>query len=81
MSLIDEGGAAFPRAGGNWHYGDSPASEPQAGMSLRDYFAAQFIASLMAPGPASWGGATNKPEIVAHYAYLFADAMLQERSK
>ena len=50
---------------------------PEAGMSLRDYFAAKVIAGLYV----SYGGNPSEPEQMAEDAYAIADAMLQERRK
>lgn len=47
------------------------------GMSLRDYFAAQWLKGYMA-NPNTPDMTTDK---VAQYAYLMADAMLKEREK
>ena len=49
---------------------------PQA-ISLRDYFAAQYLASPLAMGEWEGGG---EPQ-VARTAYKIADAMLKEREK
>ncbi len=52
-----------------------------AGMTLRDYFAAQAVPSILDEYYA--GNATEWPsfEGVAAAAYLLADAMLKERAK
>lgn len=50
-----------------------PASR---GMTLRDYFAAQAMAGILASGPVHKGG-----DHVVHEAWCFANAMLAERLK
>ena len=47
----------------------------QRGMSLRDYFAAQFLMTYQARG----GG--DSADVVAANCYRVADAMLAERDK
>ena len=67
MSETNDGGPAFARPG-------SEASYSQEGMSLRDWFAGQALAGLMAHPTAEFtakGGAA--------IAYEFADAMLRAR--
>ena len=69
-----DGGPAFPGgdgqyAGGYHHYN---------GMSLRDWFAGQALAGLLAAdGPDTMTGTT----LAAGRAYDYADAMLAERAK
>lgn len=68
---INDGGAAFPceqglTPAGVWN----PSFE--AGMSLRDYFAAKSMSALV--------GYSDRAD-VAKYAYAMADAMLAERAK
>ena len=85
------GGPAFP---GQWYdfqpcTGDQVVREQWDGMSLRDYFAAKamaaFIAEPLNKGESStaWRW-TNQlqmsgPDIIAHAAYMMADAMLKAR--
>ena len=65
------GGAAFPST---FHNG---WGEPEKGMTLRDYFAAKAMQSLIiANGPAPQGG---WPTYAERTAYLVADAMLKAR--
>lgn len=73
MSEIKDGGPAFPR-----HYGTSFSAERETsnwhgGMSLRDYFAAQYLA-----GRSARGEIESYPE-AASAAYDMADAMLKAR--
>ncbi len=78
MSTKPDGGPAFPterRVGYR--------SQSEGGMTLRDYFAGQAIASIPVR---NWDGAsqsTGKPvtQLWAECAYAVADAMLAERSK
>ena len=71
MSNTD-GGFAFP----------VPAPHVAAGMSLRDYFAAQALSGILA---ALLEGGVIDPhryhERIAAEAYQHADAMLKERAK
>jgi len=72
---IDDGGLAFPRTGGMI---DGPNTtdwvDPQSGMTLRDYFAGQYLAGSMANHQISGDENTT-----ALWAYRFADAMLAAR--
>lgn len=53
----------------------------QAGMTLRDYFAAQALCGLMANSGANDGVAQNGLNGVAFACYGLADAMLKARVK
>ena len=70
----DTGGQAFPR---NGHRNGHPemGEFPTEGMTLRDYFAGQYLTSFQIQG----GDMTA--EIVAEKCYRMADAMIKERSK
>lgn len=90
----DTGGPAFPRSG---FYPDTESvdaddlrsvldtrTQPTSGMTLRDFFAAQALRSLVTlcvalaePGQTP-GDAAAK---AAFLAYLYADAMVAQRSK
>ncbi len=77
MSTRDTGGQAFPTEFYETEHGDRV--EPFAGspgMTLRDYFAAQFLA-----GRAARTLARDDDYAVAEHAYKVADAMLAARSK
>jgi hypothetical protein len=69
VSAINDGGPAFPlNASDAW-------GGPVQGMSLRDWFAGQALAGLMAEP-------TDTPVATAKYAraaYIMADAMLKAR--
>ncbi len=69
MSSPNDGGRAFPSAG-------SPVADPELGMTLRDYFAAQAMESLLGPIIARQD---IDPDFnfVAHQAYSLADEMLK----
>lgn len=70
MTVKDDGGAAFPQSGfERW--------APQGGMTLRDYFAAKAMQSMVA---AEFAG-THAETYWAESAYKMADAMLKERAK
>ena len=64
---IDDGGSAFPAMlpGGNYC---------TPGMSLRDWFAGQALASLLADTNTS-----GTVDAFAKASYTYADAMLEER--
>ena len=64
----DTGGQAFPQAESEHYYGSE-------GMTLRDYFAGQFLTSFQISG-----GAMQADEVVEK-CYRIADAMIAERSK
>lgn len=66
----ETGGSAFPVTP---HPNGGPLNN---GMSLRDYFAAKALQSLI-------GDMKRKDtvEILAQAAYIFADAMIEERNK
>lgn len=54
--------------------------ESYQGMTLRDYFAAKAVQSLI---PMNWGSLKNEDAIEAwaKASYMVADAMLKEREK
>lgn len=69
MSTIKDGGPAFPAAGMTGR-----------GLTMRDYFAAKAIASVMAPNPVTGQCAlVSDFEACAETAYKMADAMLKAR--
>ena len=80
----DDGGSAFPLqasfAGGEYFPGTD-------GMSLRDYFAAKAIQSILSIGDANANMFLSKPrgreltQWLAEDAYAYADAMLEARKK
>ncbi|MFA6241960.1 MAG: hypothetical protein WC655_13580 [Candidatus Hydrogenedentales bacterium] len=77
MSTPNDGGPAFPRPAshseeGGVHYG-------YVGMTLRDWFAGQALAGVLASySNEQW---VNDAETSAKEAYRRADAMLAERAK
>lgn len=75
MSAHENDGQAFPVPGlSNLPNGDF--IYPEAGMTLRDYFAAK---ALEWSGSSEW--VSKDPQHVAARAYRLADAMLKERAK
>ena len=78
----DTGGPAFPRPGD---------FNPQTGMTLRDYFAAKAMQSILqdydpailfdAEELAKPLGIPSTSSLIAEDAYLMADAMLKARKK
>lgn len=71
MTQIKDGGHAFPV---NKDY--VTHSESFSGMSLRDWFAGQALAGLLAQTPTA-----RMADSFASEAYCCADAMLAEREK
>ena len=73
----DNGGQAFPVAGSDQNY-------PCAGMTMRDYFAAKAMASIVRRWDGhSFGGGSESPQYkeLAGDAYFIADAMLKARGE
>lgn len=73
------GGAAYPY---NFTGPGGETSQGASGMTLRDYFAAQAMAGMLANGggpQALW--INDKPGNLARFSYERADAMLVERAK
>lgn len=72
MSRQDDGGSAFPRS--VWTEGpeELKAEAFNNGMSLRDYFAGQVVASQID---------ADEDDDLAARCYAIADAMLKERQK
>ena len=78
----ENGGAAFPHL--NPNYDGNWDKEPQrAGMTLRDWFAGQALAGILANPVTIHGqdglGSPMLPDQVAADAYATADAMLRMR--
>jgi len=85
MNMINDGGPAFPLK--------ESGTRDALGMTLRDYFAGKAMAALIAepvsegwPGTvAHWANQLQRHtqmsglDIVAHVAYMMADAMLKAR--
>ena len=79
MSEVNDGGQAFPMLG-NVGYKSEWLTED--GMSLRDYFAGQALAGVLAnPTLEQHDKTISGAEAVAIGAYDIADAMLAERNK
>lgn len=81
----NDGGPAFARS---FSYDEEPGLKPlrepaQEGMSLRDYFAKGAMESLIPEvsptEPRAPRSDYEVPDIVATWAYRFADAMLRAR--
>lgn len=75
-STIDDGGPAWPAFDSEVHDGTNAYPRGRPGMSLRDWYAGQALAGMLAhPGDTirgSYGG-------VARAAYEYADAMIKAR--
>lgn len=81
-----DGGPAFPTEKVVNLGSGASRTERSGGMSLRDYFAAQALAALLAsPLTTSRAHEENPPgtmpTVMAHSAYMYADAMLKARSE
>lgn len=79
MNKLNDGGPAFP-----FPSDDGPGQFPPArGMSLRDWFAGQALAGILAGGFADTipHDDVNGGGDAAFFAYQYADAMLAERAK
>ena len=79
--MIDEIPSAFPVLPPPDPRGGSAAGYPypEAGMSLRDWFAGQALAGILAYRSLDQYGAFIQGPRVAERAYLYADAMLKAR--
>lgn len=73
MSTPNDGGPAFPVEHNTIHNGKQ-ITFPSNGMTLRDYFAGQALAGMLADSERS-----GTLEEYTRYAYDFADAMLKAR--
>ena len=74
---MKDGGPAFPLDVAN-----TPTSRAYEGMSLRDWFAGQALAGMLASPPIASREQSNvNHQAWAANAYAFADAMIQEREK
>ncbi len=82
MSKIDDGGPAYPHTNPNWNVNGDPRPEIP-GMSLRDWFAGQALAGILAGGFADTipHDDVNGGGDAAFFAYRYADAMLQARKE
>ena len=69
---------AFPKAGNEWSEMEWVPAPAQAGMTLRDYFAAK---ALIAWYCKLEDGVSNHPDSVAIWCYQLADAMLKAREQ
>ena len=78
MSKPNTGGAAFPRAAGDYN-GTQHGNGAQTGMTMRDYFAAKALGGLIASRDARSPHFAPKDD--AAYCYAIADAMLAERAQ
>lgn len=80
MSAQDDGGPAFPSEQGYTPQGWNQTYD--AGMSVRDWFAGQALAGMLAqPSSDDPDSAAILISSYAKDAYRYADAMLLERKK
>ena len=76
----DNGGPAFPRQHAVADANDPAFKQGCAGMTLRDYFAAKAMQSLILEG-AGFNADPNQIEPMTATAYDWADAMLKARAQ
>ena len=81
-----DGGAAFPvlRTGPKYTERGTPYGEQiysVGGMSLRDYFAGQALAGLLASYANPGANCAPTSDVAANESYAYADAMLAERER
>jgi hypothetical protein len=74
MTTINDGGPAFPRSAA-FSNAERTACTEQDGMTLRDWFAGQALAGMLA----KYGIADSLAETTAEDCYIHADAMLRAR--
>ena len=80
MNTTNNGGPAFPALGRWGRDGQLTEALQDPGMTLRDYFAAKAISSMLAPNPVTGQFAlVDEFEYCAINAYKMADAMLKAR--
>jgi hypothetical protein len=73
LSNIEDGGPAFPHARVEWRGDSTSATHYGGGMSLRDWFAGQALAGLIALSKE-----TN--EVLAETCFAVAGAMIAARA-
>lgn len=71
---MNNGGPAFPRPIGHYPVAGCTYNDAQAGMTLRDYFAAAALTGLLAEGSGMHHDAVMD-------AFVIADDMILRRSK
>lgn len=76
MTQRDDGGPAFPTDEGTYDF-QGRRDAGRLGMSMRDYFAGQFLAGVLSDIHQS--GLSDQK--FAEWAYSLADAMLEARQK
>lgn len=79
MSAEPENPKAFPRQDDIFEHGE-------VGMTLRDYYAGQALIGIVSSNDPAVGKIAQKSntevqDLVAEMSYVYADAMLAERSK
>ena len=82
MTTKVDGGPAFPRL--TKPVTDWSLEDVTGGMSLRDWFAGQALAGMLAHGTRyrpREGASNNWHEAISEEAYQLSDALLAERSK
>ena len=75
---MDNGGPAFPQSKDSWFYTSDAGVEIPTGMTLRDYFAAKAMQSIILADGIQFAGSVD---FHAKAAYEQADAMLKAREK
>jgi hypothetical protein len=77
MQEKHDGDSAFPRAGNEWSQMEWVEAPAQQGMTLRDYFAGQALASINL----GIGVTDDFYSRTAKHCYALADAMLKAREE
>lgn len=78
MNKENNGGPAFPQF--KWDLVESLVYMPEGSVTIRDYFAAKAMQGVLASGNCHIQAQENAG-MIAQIAYLYADAMLEERKK
>lgn len=78
MSAGDNGGPAFPQIN-QWDR-DRMTMGP-SGMTLRDYFAAKAMQSLIIASISNQSSPVAFDDRIFSFAYAYADRMIEERTK
>ena len=73
-----DGGAAFPAGA---YDSTDQCMAWQDGMTLRDYFAGQALAGLLASYANPGANCAPTSDVAANESYAYADAMLAERER
>lgn len=83
MANIDDGGPAFPGGVAGPEYGNQAGNPMEEGMSLRDWFAGQVLAGIVANVAVlvDFGNSGEHISGVAPLCFCIADAMIETRKE